>query len=259
METVLTDHITSILDRYFDKYTVYPLPGGGTTAELYRIFTTGDGNYILKAQRQSLKNEYLNYMWLQNKMPVPQVIFFSNEGELDLLCMTELPGQPLEFYINKMESDVIVCRYANALKLLHSVRPDNKSFVQNLDCRLYQAKLNLKNDLVHASQFQIENQAYKPCELYEKMLSIKPTHFELVFTHGDYCFDNVMFDNKTLSGFIDLGNGGVADKYQDLALAVRSIEESLDSDMINLFYKSYGINQIDRIKLEFYTLLDEFH
>ena len=49
---------------------------------------------------------------------------------------------------------------------------------------------------------------------------------ELVFTHGDYCLPNSFIkDNKTV-GFIDLGNAGIADKWQDLALCIRSLEHN---------------------------------
>lgn len=70
--------------------------------------------------------------------------------------------------------------------------------------------------------------------------------------------DNLIYNEGKLSGFVDLGNGGVADKYQDLALAVRSILDNFTLDHVELFYRVYGLRNIDKSKLEFYTLLDEF-
>ena len=40
---------------------------------------------------------------------------------------------------------------------------------------------------------------------------------ELALSHGDYCLPNVFFKDGKVSGFIDLGASGVADKYLDIA------------------------------------------
>ncbi|MCG7860465.1 phosphotransferase, partial [Flavihumibacter sediminis] len=74
----------------------------------------------------------------------------------------------------------------------------------------------------------------------------------------DYCPDNLILDDGVVSAFIDMDWGGVADRYQDLALAIRSLKhESLDN-LIPLFLHNYGLTYLDENKLLFYTLLDEF-
>ena len=81
---------------------------------------------------------------------------------------------------------------------------------------------------------------------------------ELVFSHGDYCPPNIFIDDNKISGFIDLGRAGIADKWQDIALCVISIEH-------NFWKNSICIDQLfDEIQLEanwkkirYYILLDE--
>jgi aminoglycoside 3'-phosphotransferase II len=52
----------------------------------------------------------------------------------------------------------------------------------------------------------------------------------------------------------------VADRYQDLALAARSLEYNLGRKWVDLLFEEYGISlkEVDWVKIEFYQLLDEF-
>ncbi len=61
-----------------------------------------------------------------------------------------------------------------------------------------------------------------------------------------------------ISNDLSIGNGGVADKYQDIALAVRSIKDNFNDKLVTLFFDEYGLMKVNKDKLEFYTLLDEF-
>jgi len=55
-----------------------------------------------------------------------------------------------------------------------------------------------------------------------------------------------------------LGRGGVADRYQDIALAVRSIRHNLKSEkFVELFLDAYGLKNVDFSKIDYYILLDE--
>ena len=108
------------------------------------------------------------------------------------------------------------------------------------------------------SQLQAENLDFGLKELFEKLSKTKPIDFEPVFTHGDYCLDNVIFDFDGLSGFIDMGNGGIADRYQDIALAIRSVQDDISGELVGLFCEEYGLREININKMEFYILLDEF-
>ncbi len=50
----------------------------------------------------------------------------------------------------------------------------------------------------------------------------------------------------------------MADRYQDLALAARSIAYNFGAEWIKPFLDAYGLTEIDPAKIAFYKLLDEF-
>jgi streptomycin 3"-kinase len=85
---------------------------------------------------------------------------------------------------------------------------------------------------------------------------------DLVVCHGDACLPNVLLDPETLevTGFIDLGRLGVADRYADLALTtVQLLDEwDLPADAFLREYslRGYGLEEPDQRRLDFYLLLD---
>jgi hypothetical protein len=83
------------------------------------------------------------------------------------------------------------------------------------------------------------------------------------FTHGDFCLPNVLLveDGRggfQVSGFVDCGNAGIADAYQDLALAARSVARNFGEPLVRVLFAKYGLAQPDEPKLAYYQLLDEF-
>jgi aminoglycoside phosphotransferase len=259
----ISNDLKNLLDKYFGSYSIKQISGGATNSELFSITIDKLQSFILKKQVYSnhnikLKDDYQNYLWLEGKFPIPKIIFYEQLGDFEFLCLTELQGKTLEYYFDKIETEKIVKQYAKSLKRLHSIKIDKNALVQDLELKILKAKFNLENELVDFSELQTENKTCSPNELFTKLLSLKPSDYELVFTHGDYCFDNIIFDNDNLSGFIDIGNGGIADKYQDIALAVRNIQDNFSLDIVEIFYKVYGLDKPNKNKIEFYILLDEF-
>lgn len=64
--------------------------------------------------------------------------------------------------------------------------------------------------------------------------------------HGDYCLPNVMLDNWSFSGFIDLGNGGVGDRHIDLYWGIWTLRYNLGTNAYaERFLDAYGRDKID--------------
>lgn len=80
----------------------------------------------------------------------------------------------------------------------------------------------------------------------------------MAFTHGDYCLPNIMLGDGAVTGFIDLGRAGIADRYTDLALAARSIRHNTgDEQLVGVFLEAYVLSEVNWRKIDYYTLLGE--
>ncbi|GAA5346794.1 hypothetical protein CLV97_10926 [Planifilum fimeticola] len=50
----------------------------------------------------------------------------------------------------------------------------------------------------------------------------------------------------------------MADRYRDLGIAARSITHNLGEGYVPYFFEVYGLKRVDRRKVEFFQLMDEF-
>ena len=83
---------------------------------------------------------------------------------------------------------------------------------------------------------------------------LRPDTEDLVVCHGDYCLPNVMISGGEVTGFVDLGELCVADRWRDLAVATWSVTWNLGPGFEDLFLDSYGIER-DQQAETFYRLL----
>lgn len=100
----------------------------------------------------------------------------------------------------------------------------------------------------------------RPEDLLAEVVAERPyieSVLEPAVCHGDACLPNVFFDPETLqvTGLIDLGRLGVADRYFDLALAAVQLHDEWSADP-SPFFQAYGLPDPDRRRLHFHHLLD---
>ncbi len=235
---------------------------GESGAYLYRLMDQQGQNRYLKIMPQQLKmsieREAQVLKWLAGKLPVPKVLLFISDCDYEYLLMTEAEGVPACDQSFGRELPLLIRLLAKGLRMIHSIDLNNCPFDQRLDVKIKAAESRMHQGLVEEADFDAERQGRKAADLFAELLVTKPAEEDLVFTHGDYCLPNIMIHNGEISGFIDWGRGGIADRYQDLALAARSIASNFGAAWLPLFFKEYGLDEPDYAKIEFYKLLDEF-
>jgi aminoglycoside phosphotransferase len=144
--------------------------------------------------------------------------------------------------------------------MIHAVDISACPFVQSIDVLLATAHHHLITNQVNEDAFDPSRQGRLPSDLYARLLATRPTDAAPVFAHGDYCLPNVLLDpdRLTLSGFIDWGGAGAADRYLDLALAARSITYNLGAEWVAPFFAACGLPEIDQARIVYFQTLDEF-
>jgi kanamycin kinase len=83
-----------------------------------------------------------------------------------------------------------------------------------------------------------------------------PDAEDLVVCHGDYCPPNVLLADGRVTGYVDVGELGVADRWWDITVGAWSAGWNFGTEYEPLFYESYGIEP-DPDRIAFYRLLWE--
>ena len=235
---------------------------GESLSDTFRLDRSGHAALYLKiaprAHWMELLREKKRLDWLQGRLPVPEVVGYETDDQSEYLLLTPLPGRPVATLTVEELNEEIVHLLGTGLRAIHSVSIHDCPFDMTLDREIQRARYNVVNGLVDEADFDGTRLGRSAAEIFEELLSRRPADEDLVFTHGDYCLPNVMIDRGEVSGFVDWGRAGVADRYKDIALAIRSLERNTGEDLTLTFFEAYGLSSPDVDKIEYYKLLDEF-
>jgi len=211
-----------------------------------------------------LEHEKAVLEWLDGRLDVPTVLGFEEIDGKHLILLSEIKGVPASEYVaaNSHQPALIehhVEQAARAMRAVHDLPIDACPLRQDIDIKLVSTLENIRHGFVDESDFDMENQGRSAQAIYEELVEKKPAAEDLVFTHGDLCLPNYMVLDGEISGFIDFDRGGVADRYQDIALFLRSFgfNAANGMDVSQVFCRAYGIDSLDEEKLYYYRLLDE--
>lgn len=251
----------SILSERYNDFTYAALSGGASDASIYQISLPTE-TLLLKqtplGSARELQQEIAILNWLSPTSLAPRYYWHTSTEIHHWLCTSFLEGQTLDSVDASWTVLERITTYAATLQGLHSIPVNIHAPERLLNDILLEAEKKVVAGQVDTADFEAIYQGKTAESLLEYLQTLIPTNPDLVFTHGDYCPSNLLFQNKILIGLIDWGRGGVADRYQDLALAIRSIRHEWGEAYVQTFLDIYGLTEVDQQKLEFYTLLDEF-
>ncbi len=225
---------------------------------------------VLKIQEynKESENEYQVMQYLYEKLPVPKIYAYEILDNKSYLLMSKCEGQ-MACSDEYMSSPERLCKLlASGLKKLWSVKISEDIPRQDLSQKLVQAEYNITHGLVDLDNTEPdtfgENGFKNPRELLQWLYQNRPKE-ELVLSHGDYCLPNIFGIQEQVSGYIDLGRTGIADKWCDIAICYRSLSHNYSGKYNKKIFEKYDDSLLfrelgiepDWEKIRYYILLDE--
>lgn len=222
---------------------------------------------VLKVQPYSDESEREIAMmrWLAGKLPVPRIIEHKNANKLSYLLMEKCSGQMAcsdQYMLQPTQQAELL---AQALHELWDLDWSACPYMNTLDHKLKQAEHNVTYNLIDTNDCEPDTYInFKNPEALLYWLQDNRPDEEYKISHGDFCLPNILFENGVMSGLIDLGRSGVADKWCDIALCYRSIKDNYNGRYGHKwsgYSEQYLFDAIqikpDWDRIQYYILLDE--
>ncbi|MCO5969062.1 APH(3') family aminoglycoside O-phosphotransferase [Actinoallomurus soli] len=201
--------------------------------------------------------------WLAARgFPVAEVVDVGGDDDLMWLVTTAVEGRSAAGRWEAHERQAVLDVVADALRALHELPVADCPFDGTLAVTLPLARLATEMGWIDLDDLDPRHHGWSARRLLDELTATPPPATEdLVVCHGDPCLDNFLVapDTLTLTGILDVGRLGVADRWKDLAIASRDVAEQPPGDgaAVARLLARYGARH-DAGKDHFYRLLDEF-
>ena len=161
----------------------------------------------------SLHDGAVRLRWAGPHLPVPAVVDSGTEGDVDWLLVEELPGGDATALELRARPDWLVRILARGLRRFHDMPVEDCPFRLTVPDALAMVRKRITDGRAEHADLHGE---YRHLSLDEALTApeeLAPEREDLVVCHGDYCFPNVLVEGDTVSGYLDLGELAVADRW----------------------------------------------
>jgi len=226
----------------------------------YAKFMPADERGALEAERDRMD-------WaLDHDVPTAEVIDWATSSEWACLLTSTLPGVPAD---RLSPSDLWQAwpSITASLRRLHDLPTDDCPFDRGLTAMSAIADDVVARGAVNAEFLPVDVRQRPAADLLKELADELPHRLveeqaDLVVCHGDLCLPNLLIDpaSHAVTGFIDLGRLGRADRYADIALLLANsrgtwTDEQQAAVADALFADAYGIT-LSPDRRQFYLCLD---
>jgi kanamycin kinase len=245
----------SLVQRHPGEVAVWRLehPAGASDLRYLKV--------AVSSRFPRLLQEGARMRWARPHLPVPEVLECASDGQVDWLVTAALPGRPVSEGLPPADPERLVVLLAQGLHRFHAAPVQGCPFDFTVDTAMAHAQARVRAGLVDPGQdFHPEHAHLDASGALAALRRLRPKvdADDLVVCHGDYCPPNVLVSGTgggtAVSGFVDLGELGVADRWWDLAVATWSVTWNLGPGWEELFLRVYGVDRDDD-RVAFYRLL----
>jgi kanamycin kinase len=185
---------------------------------------------------------------------VPPVLAYGADGEHEWLLTAALAGRSAVDAAWLADPPRLVPLLAEGLRRFHAVTAEGCPFDGRLDVALRTVERRLAAGREDAGRALVAHGGITARAALARLGRRRPEPEDLVVCHGDYCLPNVLLARGRVSGYVDLGALGVADRWRDLAVATWSVTRNLGPGWEGRFLAAYGVRRASA-RLAYYRLL----
>ncbi|HVB92312.1 MAG TPA: aminoglycoside 3'-phosphotransferase [Acidimicrobiales bacterium] len=203
----------------------------------------------------SLRAEAERMVWAAAYLPVPTVVALEAVGESTVLVTQGLPGRDATDPVWRREVPRLVEALGRGLAAIHgAVGEEWCPFRFDIERALEHVRIRVETGDINVEGLHSEHAGLTPASALDRLRAEAPGSEDLVVCHGDYCPPNVLLTDGAVTGYVDLGELGVADRWWDISIGGWSVGWNFGEEFEQLFYQSYGI-AADADRIRFYRLL----
>ncbi len=195
--------------------------------------------------------------WAAPFLPVAEVVDCGTDESVDWLLTVALAGVDATRHALIGQPARLVAVLAEGLAQFHAAALVRLCpFDFGIEAALTHVRSRASAGLIDPeSDFHPEHRHLSVEAALAQLELLTPVDEDLVVCHGDYCLPNVMLGPEgTVTGYLDLGELGVADRWWDLAIGSWSVTWNLGPGWEGHFLSSYGVEP-DSDRIRFYRLL----
>lgn len=218
--------IPSAIQRFISGVKIYD-SSSSLSARVYFI-DKGNGYYLKCAKAGKLEREAKMTEYFYSKGFGAEVLDYISDSR-DWLLTVAVCGNDCVSpeYLRNPERlcDAIACE----LRKLHETDYTGCPVMDKT--AEYLARAENDYQMGNYDKTQFPNLGYNSAEeAYNAIVEGKKIMQDRVLLHGDYCLPNIILKDWKLSGFIDVGDGGVGDRHIDLFWGAWTLNFNLKTD-----------------------------
>lgn len=249
LEQVAPGWTASLAYRLVPDLTTWRLTGPTGAVRFAKVASGGGRRY------PTLRGESERMIWAGAYLPVPAVVALEDLGHTTVLVTEALPGQDATQPAWRDHLPALVRALGRGLRSFHdAVGEEWCPFRFDLARALAHVEERVAADDIDRAGFHEEHAHLTPAAALAELEATVPDDEDLVVCHGDYCAPNVLLREGSVTGYVDLGELGAADRWWDIATGAWSVSWNFGEELEPLFYESYGVTR-DPARIRFFRLL----
>lgn len=246
--------------RFIGEATLLPDTIGESPCQVHGFRRGGEGFFlksspaIFAPTTYSVLREARVLEWLAGRLKVPELVLVAQDQEHEFMITRQVPGVPLSQLVG--EPRVALELFQMALQRVQAVPTQGCPFDSGIAVRLAELDYLLANGLCAVEHDLGQWPGLASAEDLRARLQDNRTREELLFSHGDLGDSNVFVDGRDELHFIDLGRGGLADRWLDIAFVHRDLREQIGLEIADQYLRELGVPD-QPLQREYFEQLDE--